>query len=77
MFIVAPERMYTSSHFLSKEKLFLLRDLFRQEINIDQAYFRNEIGVLLLAVTEGFFSQPLNHEQTLKLKQYFVKNIKK
>lgn len=41
MFVVAPERMYTSSHFLSKDKLFLVRELFRQELTIDQAYFHN------------------------------------
>jgi hypothetical protein len=39
------------------DKLLMVRDIFRQEKDLEPVYFQNEVGAILLAVTEGYLQQ--------------------
>lgn len=78
MLVVNPEKMYISDHFVSKDKLMLIRDIFKNESTLDQNYFRTESGFVLLAVSEGYLSQQdMNEQNVQKTKQFFARNLKK
>jgi hypothetical protein len=77
MLVVSPEPMYLEDNFLSMNRLMLIRDIFKDEQSIDQVYFKNESGFVLLAVAEGYLQQELSAEKMGRLRQYFGKNIKK
>ena len=55
----------------------LIRDIFREEKDISNAYFQSETVFPLLAVVEGFLLQDLPGEQLAKVKQLLGKNLKK
>ena len=75
--VVNPEVMYISPNFLTAHRLTLVRDLFAEEREVEGSYFSGENGYLLMAVVEGYFMQNLQVDQISKVKQYFMKALKK
>lgn len=69
--------MYISPNFLTAHRLTLVRYLFAEEREVEGAFFSGENGYLLMAAVEGYFMQNLSGEQVSKVKQFFLKALKK